>query len=128
MVVGRPVAVEVAGRQVAVEVAGIQVAAEDKVVVVMDMVADSLAIHKANLVASMVIDIGLAKHNQAAVGLILKPLAASILAVDHILRVVGRWATVELARRVAGNLVRRKAIRSQVKHQQQQYPLRDGKR
>ena len=66
-----------------------------------------------NLVADMVIDIELAEHSQAAVGLKLRSLVASIL------QVVGSRVKVEsaLARRAARNLVERKAIRNQVGHQ-----------
>ena len=72
-----------------------------------------------NLVADMVIDIELAEHSQAAVGLKLRRLVASILAAGYILQVVGSRVKVEsaLARRAARNLVERKAIRNQVGHQ-----------
>ena len=118
----------VAGRQAAVM--GKATATGGKVVA-MDMVADSLVIRKAvvtrkvtvravgNLVAHMVIDIELAEHSQAAVGLKLRRLVASILAAGYILQVVGSRVKVEsaLARRAARNLVERKAIRNQVGHQ-----------
>jgi hypothetical protein len=114
-------------------------------VIAMDMVADSLVIRKAvditatrkvtvravsNLVAHKVTDTKLAEHSQAAVGLKLRRLVASILAAGYILQVIGSRVKVEsaLARRAARNLVEHKAIRNQVRHQQQQFRLHGGRR
>jgi hypothetical protein len=83
-----------------------------------------------NLVTVMGIDIELAEHSQAAVRLKLRRLVASILAAGYILQVIGSRVKVEsaLARRAARNLVEHKAIRNQVRHQQQQFRLHGGRK